>query len=255
MTAPSSPVAPAPWQAQPTSPGRAVTVLRVARRGLFAFWVALIGALLALVALTQLAPWLGGTTFIVHGGSMEPSIHLGSLMLVTRVDPASVAVGDVVTVRTASSIVTHRVVTIDHHDGTQWFTLKGDANEQPDGAPYVATDLIGRVLLVVPVAGYVLAMLGMPTGIASWASMLLAILLSVWLLEDLEHELRTGDGEGPEGELVPAVVALGGQRPDRGGISHRRVAGAAVGPSHRSAARATALRALSPALRRRAKLR
>src|SRR3954468_13307338 len=59
---------------------------------------ALVFALLLALCLGITAVRLSGLgTYIVTGGSMEPSIHKGSLVIVQPVDAAEIAVGDVIT--------------------------------------------------------------------------------------------------------------------------------------------------------------
>ena len=79
-------------------------------------------------------------------GSMAPGIPAGSVAVVREVPAVEVKAGDVVTVDRAGKLpITHRVQTVEPADGrTRVITMKGDANQEADPAPYV----VARVRLV-----------------------------------------------------------------------------------------------------------
>lgn len=91
---------------------------------------------------------------IVKSGSMEPEIGTGSLVVVK---PAVVyKKGDIITFGkdTKSDIpTTHRIIAV-NANGT--FVTKGDANEEQDTQPIARSEVIGKVLISIPGAGYVL---------------------------------------------------------------------------------------------------
>ena len=127
---------------------------------------------------------------------MTPSIARGGLAFEQPVDPASIRVGDVVTVRqNDQAAYTHRVVeVVESADGRQIQT-RGDANPTPDPALVPATAVVGRVLFWVPIAGYLLALLGLPMGMASVALMIGSLAIEVWVLGDL-----AGDWSDPDAD-------------------------------------------------------
>ena len=72
-------------------------VTRAARRTLDVLLLLLIVCVLAIVVLARLLPAVtGGTTFVVGGPSMEPTIPLGSAVHAEPVEAAALRVGDVV---------------------------------------------------------------------------------------------------------------------------------------------------------------
>jgi signal peptidase len=105
---------------------------------------------------------------VVNGGSMEPAIRVGSVIIAKAVDPAKIKVGDIVSFRIPRSnaeqnqspaIATHRVVQISREriyreNGSLSFRTKGDANEEPDVQNISAGSLVGKVLIAIPYAGY-----------------------------------------------------------------------------------------------------
>lgn len=120
-------------------------------------WFQNLECAIALVVILAVAggALLGVTPYYVQSGSMEPSMHVGSLALVKRgIDPLDLAEGDVVAFEIAGGeIVTHRVVVNDR--GSEELTTKGDANEAVDPSPVAYGSVVGRLLVAVPYLGYV----------------------------------------------------------------------------------------------------
>lgn len=98
---------------------------------------------------------LGGVRlYTVLSGSMEPTLHPGSVIFVL---PASdYRVGDVVTRKAADSDVpvTHRITGKATADGRTVYRTKGDANDVADAEAVAPSDIIGAELVSVPWIGY-----------------------------------------------------------------------------------------------------
>ncbi len=92
-------------------------------------------------------------TFIVTGGSMEPSIHKGSLVLVQPVSPSQITVGDVITFQQYDQTTTHRVIAVGQDARGLIFKTKGDANVVADPEDKTFPAQVGIVRLAIPVAG------------------------------------------------------------------------------------------------------
>ncbi|SCF21263.1 signal peptidase I [Micromonospora chokoriensis] len=107
------------------------------------------------VVLVPLAFFFDITLILFKTGSMSPTIPAGSLAVVRQIPASEVSVGDVVTVdRTPLPPITHRVVEVANGGGTsRLLTLRGDANEANDAAPY-AVDTVRLVEWSVPRLGY-----------------------------------------------------------------------------------------------------
>lgn len=99
----------------------------------------------------------GLATYIVTGGSMEPTIHKGSLVLVQPTAPSEVKIGDVITFHYYGQTTTHRVTGITQTPQGAAFTTKGDANTVADPEAKTFPGQVGIVRATVPVAGYVTA--------------------------------------------------------------------------------------------------
>jgi len=100
---------------------------------------------------------LGLGTFIVTGGSMEPSIHKGALVLVQPVSPAEIQVGDVITFQQYDQTTTHRVIAIVESAQGRTFKTKGDANTVADPEDKTFPGAVGIVRGSLPLIGYLAA--------------------------------------------------------------------------------------------------
>jgi len=112
--------------------------------------LATILTILLIPNIIYLLPFMVGadSSHIVVGSSMV-TLQSGDIIIVRKVDPDDIEIGDIVTVSFAGYTVTHRVVEIIEADVTL-FRLKGEANEHPDSSLYAESQLIGRVVLVFP---------------------------------------------------------------------------------------------------------
>jgi signal peptidase len=109
---------------------------------------------------------LGFQRYVLTGGSMEPTLHRGSLVF-DRVTPVEeLVVGDVITYVPPgmSSPLSHRIMSITRgDDGGLVFTTRGDANGAVDPWLFTLDDPgQARVSFDVPYAGYPLWVLGSP---------------------------------------------------------------------------------------------
>lgn len=109
---------------------------------------------LALIAVTFLPIKGNYKVYTVQSGSMEPAIHLGSLIFVKAQKDYNV--GDVVTRRTEDPKVniTHRIFSKKEENGQTVFETKGDANDSPDGETVTKDKIIGKEFLKFPYVGY-----------------------------------------------------------------------------------------------------
>ena len=114
----------------------------------------------------------GYRVYAVRTGSMAPTYPAGSVVIDAPVAGQALAVGDVVTFRTAGGLVTHR---LHGRTATGWLT-KGDANRTPDPWTVPARNIVGHVAAGVPRGGYALIYLAQPTGVLS----LVLLALSMW---------------------------------------------------------------------------
>ncbi len=187
-----------------------MTALRWTRRLLDALLVVAVLAVTLTAGITLLAPVLGGRALVIGGGSMEPTIRPGALVLSLPAGAVGYAIGDVVTVQQgASTPYTHRVTRFAELRGVPYVETKGDANAQPDPAIVPVAAIIGRVALSLPFLGYLSLALGTAMGLGGFLALCAMLLLLVWLLEDLEEDHCPVCASEAAVGVVPARGAAG----------------------------------------------
>lgn len=175
------------------------SLIRLARRAVGLIEIALFVVLVGFSLFTHIAPLTGRELFIVGGGSMEPSIPIGSLVIATPTDAMTVAAGDVVTIRADNGvIVTHRITRVVDLPEGRFFEMKGDANESPDGGLVPARAIVGAADQYVPYAGYAQAFLSTVPGVIAALAVLGVLLLTYLLFEILEPTPRAMPAEALE---------------------------------------------------------
>lgn len=115
---------------------------------------------LAVLALLLTVPFLlGMRPRIVVSGSMEPTVPVGSLAYLSPYREAeTITEGDIIAYETGNAMtVLHRVVRIDV--GERNFVTKGDANQTEDPGKISFEQYRGKLVFVIPLAGYLAAAL------------------------------------------------------------------------------------------------
>ena len=164
--------------------------------------VLLVALCLLTIALGRVLPLTGRTTLVVAGGSMEPAISVGSAIVVEPVDPHSLAVGDVVSLRSGAqrAIFSHRVIRVVVRDGTTWVETKGDANDSADPSLTPASQIIGRASMTIPTAGYLIALMSSLHGLVFVISLGLVLLLAASMVETMAPVRRRVPGRSRQTE-------------------------------------------------------
>lgn len=163
-------------------------IITMVRRALTAVWAMVVVMLIGLAIWSHLA-----SVVVITGGSMDPAIPPGAAITPSAIDAADIGAGDIVTVRADNGVIlTHRVVRIIDLPEGRFFELKGDANASPDAQLVPARAVMGRVDSHLPLAGYAVAMLSTPSGLVAVLAALGALLVCIWLLEEVEVGVRNG---------------------------------------------------------------
>jgi hypothetical protein len=89
----------------------------------------------------------GTLRFAATGWSMLPSVWPGETLVVERVDPDQVHIGDVVVVGREGKLCAHRVIRTGALESPRWIT-QGDALPLPD-RPVAGEELLGRVTYLI----------------------------------------------------------------------------------------------------------
>lgn len=140
-------------------------MLQTIRTAALWFGAALLLAL-ALLLVGSLLPIHGGYQLrIVQTGSMRPTMPVGSAVVVMAAPQYHV--GDILTFQRASDreATTHRLVKITTGpNGETLFIVRGDANNADDMQPVKPREVVGKVRLIMPYLGYLLAAARGPVG-------------------------------------------------------------------------------------------
>jgi len=132
------------------------------------YWIVLVSLIIiaGLVALSALDIPGGYKLYIVQSGSMEPAIKKMGIVVVKPVQEYEK--DDVITIQESPNsdvTVTHRIHEIEETEDGKLFTLKGDANEDPDGEKRTEESILGKVIFTVPYIGYPISFAQTQTGL------------------------------------------------------------------------------------------
>ncbi len=111
--------------------------------------------------------WMPYAALSVQGGSMDPEMTNGDLIIVNKCPYESLQIGDDVTFFTELGFVTHRIVAV--QDGA--FVTKGLSNETDDIYTMGAEEYCGKVVAAVPLLGFAFQLLS-----GSYAAMVVCVL-------------------------------------------------------------------------------
>ncbi len=160
--------------------------MKILTKSFYAFSILLLLSVAGLF-LASMLPIPGNIEIkIVKSGSMEPTIPTGSLVFIKPTD--TYGLRDIITFGQDSRTqipTTHRIVAMREENGT-WYTTKGDANEDPDTKEIRQSDIIGKVIMHTPYAGFVLDFAKQPVGFV----LLIAIPAAAIIIDELINIFR-----------------------------------------------------------------
>ena len=156
--------------------------------------------------------------FTVLSGSMEPTLNVGGVIIVEKVDPMTLQEGDIITfisndTSLSGQVVSHRIIQVVDNNNGRMFITKGDANEDRDDAAAVPTNVIGRVIFHIPYLGYLLNFMKTRNGFFFLLLLPCMIILFVesisllknfWAYQDEKKALKEGKSENASDEQAPS---------------------------------------------------
>ena len=95
---------------------------------------------------------------VVLSGSMQPTLHAGDIIITQETPIQTLHINDIITYRSpenTKNLVTHRIVNIINDNHVLTFQTKGDANKDPDHYVVASDRIVGRMILIIPYAGYI----------------------------------------------------------------------------------------------------
>ena len=124
-----------------------------------------------LIVHDETAGILGYNYKTVLTGSMEPAIPVGSIVITK--EQSSYEIEDIISFQEEGAIITHRIISIDR----ERYITKGDANNVADTEEVQQKQILGKVILTIPLLGYLVMWLMSPFGIIS-----LFIIIGIWYI-------------------------------------------------------------------------
>lgn len=102
----------------------------------------------------------GIKTFVIISGSMEPSLEIGDIVVIKKVDKEDLKEGDVISFRNGESIITHRInkIIVDKN-GIKQYETKGDNNNISDKSFVKYEEIEGKLFSKIPYAGKIVLLL------------------------------------------------------------------------------------------------
>jgi signal peptidase I len=143
----------------------------------------LVVAIVATLAWTLFAfgavAWHDGyRMYVIHTGSMQPTLNPGSLIIDKPVGArTALKPGEIITFRHSdqtTDVVTHRFVS---YTATGLINTKGDANETADPWQIRPPQVTGAEAYAIPELGYLVVFLRQPSGVAAVMTALLGLIL------------------------------------------------------------------------------
>lgn len=132
------------------------------------------------------------SSYVIVSGSMEPTIKMGSVSVVQKVDVVDINVGDIIAFKSpenAETTIVHRLV---DKKGEE-FVTRGDNNNSADNWVLTADKIQGRVMFSIPYVGFAslyvrtikgfVILIGVP-------ALLLVIMQIKKIMEGIEEEVQ-----------------------------------------------------------------
>lgn len=165
--------------------------------------------LITLLTFPLLPPFRGFYhTRTVLTGSMEPAVSKGSLIINRFTEDKFIKPGDIVTFRKPTSpnvFVTHRVNRIFPAAGLIRFDTKGDANPISDGWVITQAGMEGKVVLTIPLLGYVVELFKTPPVFV----VLVVIPLGIYILREISGLIKMiRDSRKGFTKIILSIVVL-----------------------------------------------
>ncbi len=90
---------------------------------------------------------------VIATGSMLPVIRPGDMVILQNTDAKTLKVGDVIAYQTHGYQIVHRIMTIQSSAKGNSYILKGDNNDSPDTSAVQESQIVGKVVQIIPYVG------------------------------------------------------------------------------------------------------
>lgn len=150
----------------------------------------ILAGLAALIIISAILCWfLHYEPAVVMSGSMEPTYHTGSVVLVDRDNTSDIKIGDAIAFVNGGTYIAHRIIS----KSEEGYITKGDANESEDPWVVPVADVKGKVVFSIPIIGYIIKLSTSTSGIIVIATILICMGLSslIDLVDDNTERNKT----------------------------------------------------------------
>lgn len=115
------------------------------------------------------ASLFGWKPYVVLSDSMQKDFQVGDIAVTHRVDPATLAPGDIIAFESVDpnsygEVFTHKIREVIEYEGEQAFTTYGTTTGDNDEYPALASRVQGKFAFSIPKAGYVFDFFKSPMG-------------------------------------------------------------------------------------------
>jgi signal peptidase len=138
----------------------------------------------------------------VASGSMLPTLNIGDLIIVQKIDPAQInadpngLTGDILVYKRGNELIVHRAVKIELRNDVYYITTRGD-NSGIDDPAWPSTSLVGKVIARIPYVG------NLPLFLHSERNMYIVFLIFLVILVILMLPFGSHGDETPKEEKQP----------------------------------------------------
>lgn len=101
----------------------------------------------------------GHKAYIITTNSMEPTINVGDIIIVSGIEKSNIKVDDIVTFEQEGKTITHRIVEVNKTDQGEKYVTKGDNNQVNDVEEITYEQIIGILVFKIPRIGNIILLL------------------------------------------------------------------------------------------------
>ena len=98
---------------------------------------------------------LGFYPTVIASGSMRPTMDVGDMAIVVKVDPKDITAGDIIQYWNDDAMFLHRVLETYRGDEGHFYVTKGDANSVIDIDPVYEGQIKGKLIFTLPKIGWI----------------------------------------------------------------------------------------------------
>ncbi|MEM3580335.1 MAG: signal peptidase I [Candidatus Bathyarchaeia archaeon] len=148
----------------------------------------------------------------VASGSMLPTLNIGDLIIVQKIDPAQIRAdlinGDILVYWRGDELIVHRAIDVTRDEnGVYWITTRGD-NTNTNDPSWPSTRLIGKVIARIPAIGNLPLLLHSERNMYILFLAIIVILIILMLPFGTRREEKPKEGQQIEERMLFSKISL-----------------------------------------------